>query len=618
MTTINVASLFAPSKTGGLVSENGEAADGVAAIFDAILSAISEWNQLAGDESMETSQDGNPEGEHPNAEQVLAMVISDDSVKPYLDEHTGQDLLPLLENILTLPEPKEAMLEWANQMALEHPIIDQDMTETTPSPLTETVMMKPLSDQNKPLSDQNIKNLEQPSRTNDLLFQVMGNQKSVPHKMKNGYGEARHSGQILASLMRKTMPALDHAVAATPPEQESLPQAIYGPHPQQDQITGMSIRVNHVANSPAPELSAEHLYGPFEGHSPMAKLTSQATMSMTNNEIAKELSLTASTSDEGEVASEKIDPIIAMSKKAKPSANGDEKEGPKKTDPITAMSKKAKPSANGDEKEEPEKTDPITAMSKKAKPRANDEDHVMPRRQVQLKPSETLSSVPTATSQTKAELMETRVVQIALANSSSSTANSAVASTEQGSHFGQQSGQQSGQHQGQNGTQGTDLDTRMGLDQGKDGRLIRLNMQQENWPDRLIRNIQSASKGNSDESIEVILEPKRLGRLVLKISMTGNVSSVSITSTSVEAATMLADPENRLQQIFEQYGMKLGQMNTSSWQGTQHGHQGNSGNLSGGKDQTSDKDRNGQKDSADDPSTKTLDNANNSQINILA
>ena len=586
MTTINVASLFAPSKTGGLVSENGEAADGVAAIFDAILSAISEWNQLAGDESMETSQDGNPEGEHPNAEQVLAMVISDDSVKPYLDEHTGQDLLPLLENILTLPEPKEAMLEWANQMALEHPIIDQDMTETTPSPLTETVMMKPLS-------DQNIKNLEQPSRTNDLLFQVMGNQKSVPHKMKNGYGEARHSGQILASLMRKTMPALDHAVAATPPEQESLPQAIYGPHPQQDQITGMSIRVNHVANSPAPELSAEHLYGPFERHSPMAKLTSQATMSMTNNEIAKELSLTASTSDEGEVASEKIDPIIAMSKKAKPSANGDEKE-------------------------EPEKTDPITAMSKKAKPRANDEDHVMPRRQVQLKPSETLSSVPTATSQTKAELMETRVVQIALANSSSSTANSAVASTEQGSHFGQQSGQQSGQHQGQNGTQGTDLDTRMGLDQGKDGRLIRLNMQQENWPDRLIRNIQSASKGNSDESIEVILEPKRLGRLVLKISMTGNVSSVSITSTSVEAATMLADPENRLQQIFEQYGMKLGQMNTSSWQGTQHGHQGNSGNLSGGKDQTSDKDRNGQKDSADDPSTKTLDNANNSQINILA
>ena len=593
MTTINVASLFAPSKTGGLVSENGEAADGVAAIFDAILSAISEWNQLAGDESMETSQDGNPEGEHPNAEQVLAMVISDDSVKPYLDEHTGQDLLPLLENILTLPEPKEAMLEWANQMALEHPIIDQDMTETTPSPLTETVMMKPLSDQNKPLSDQNIKNLEQPSRTNDLLFQVMGNQKSVPHKMKNGYGEARHSGQILASLMRKTMPALDHAVAATPPEQESLPQAIYGPHPQQDQITGMSIRVNHVANSPAPELSAEHLYGPFERHSPMAKLTSQASMPMTNKEIAKELTLTASTSDEGEVASEK-------------------------TDPIMAMSKKAKPSANGDEKEEPEKTDPITAMSKKAKPRANDEDHVMPRRQVQLKPSETLSSVPTATSQTKAELMETRVVQIALANSSSSTANSAVASTEQGSHFGQQSGQQSGQHQGQNGTQGTDLDTRMGLDQGKDGRLIRLNMQQENWPDRLIRNIQSASKGNSDESIEVILEPKRLGRLVLKISMTGNVSSVSITSTSVEAATMLADPENRLQQIFEQYGMKLGQMNTSSWQGTQHGHQGNSGNLSGGKDQASDKDRNGQKDSADDPSTKTLDNANNSQINILA
>jgi len=81
---------------------------------------------------------------------------------------------------------------------------------------------------------------------------------------------------------------------------------------------------------------------------------------------------------------------------------------------------------------------------------------------------------------------------------------------------------------------------------------------------------------------------------------------------------MLADPDNRLQQVFEQHGMKLGQMNTSSWQGAQHGHHGHSGNASGAKDQTPDKRQSGQEDSVDDPSTKTLENANNSQINILA
>ena len=566
MTTINVASLFAPSKTGGLASENGEAADGVAAIFDAILSAISEWDQLAGDESMRLSQDHGQDGEHPNAEQVLAMVISDDSVKPYLDEHTGQDLLPLLENILTLPEPKEAMLEWANQMASEHPIAHPpiahpEMTEHTPSPLTETVMMKPLSDHR---SDEH----KHTGRTHDLLFQAMGNPKSAPPKIKNGYGEARHSGQILASLMRKTMPALDqndhidHAVSAPPPEQVSLPRAIYGPYPQQDHIAGISIRANQATNSPAPELSAEHLYGPFERHSPMAKLTSQA-LPMPKTEMANPSPLTASTPDEA--------------------------------------------------KEEVDKTDPIMAISKKAKPRANDADLVIAKRQVQVKSADTLPSLPPAPSQTKAELMEARASQITMSNLSPSAANSAVSSAEQSGHFSQQSGQQ----QGQNGNPGADVDTRMGLDQGKDGRLMRLNMTQENWPDRLIRNIQTA-KGNGDESIEVILEPKRLGRLVLKISMTGNVSSVSITSTSVEAASMLADPDNRLQQVFEQHGMKLGQMNTSSWQGAQHGHHGHSGNASGAKDQTPDKRQSGQEDSVDDPSTKTLENANNSQINILA
>ncbi len=63
------------------------------------------------------------------------------------------------------------------------------------------------------------------------------------------------------------------------------------------------------------------------------------------------------------------------------------------------------------------------------------------------------------------------------------------------------------------------LDTRMSLDQGKDGRLLRLNMNDANWTDRLLRNIQRNWKGG-DETIRVILEPAKLGRLVVQISIT--------------------------------------------------------------------------------------------------
>ena len=614
MTTINVASLSAPGKTGGLASESGEAVDGVAAIFDAILSAISDWDQLSGEEGVSTSQDSGPDGEHPNAEQVLAKVISDDSVKPYLNEQTSQDLLPLLENILTLPEPKEAMLDWASRMASEQLITHPDTPKVAPASLTETVMMKPLS-------GRNAEDHHHPGKTHDLILQTPGNHKSTPQKMKNGYGEARHSVHILASLMRKTMPALDHApdsapvadthnaISASPLNSASLPNAIYGPHPQQDLIAGMSVRANHTTNSSAPELSAEHLYGPFEQHSPMAKLTSQAMQTLMPSQIPAKMPAPT----EEVTKNAPLTPTAA-------SALGNDGDTQDALKPLIEKPVNA-------EKEMPEKADPVMALNKKHKPNANSDDLTIPQRQWRTKTSEPLPSVPAVPSQTKAELMETRISQIAGSNlapsgTMSGASMSGGASTEQGGHFGQQAGHQpgnqQGHQQGQNGNPGADLDTRMGLDQGKDGRLLRLNMQQQNWPDRLIRNMQSAATGNGDESIEVILEPKRLGRLVLKISMTGNVSSVSITSTSVEAASMLADPENRLQQIFEQHGIKLGQMNTSSWQGAQHGHQGNSGNPSGGKDHTPDQEQSGQKDSVDDPSTKTLENANNSQINILA
>jgi flagellar hook-length control protein FliK len=185
-----------------------------------------------------------------------------------------------------------------------------------------------------------------------------------------------------------------------------------------------------------------------------------------------------------------------------------------------------------------------------------------------------------------------------------------------GSFSGQQhNGQQNNQQNPQQGQADPMLDTRMSLDQGKDGRLLRLNINDANWTDRLLRNIQSNPVKGSDETIQVILEPAKLGRLVVQISITGNNTNVQITSATAEAAAILADAEPRLQQVFEQHGLKLGQMQTSMGQGFSNQWsqgQGSSSsernNKTGTKNATQDEEQ----------STKILENDKTGQVNILA
>ncbi|MGB2096464.1 MAG: flagellar hook-length control protein FliK, partial [Candidatus Puniceispirillales bacterium] len=185
-----------------------------------------------------------------------------------------------------------------------------------------------------------------------------------------------------------------------------------------------------------------------------------------------------------------------------------------------------------------------------------------------------------------------------------------------GGFSGQQhNGQQNNQQNPQQGQADTMLDTRMGLDQGKDGRLLRLNMNDANWTDRLLRNIQSETGEGGDETIRVILEPARLGRLTVQVNITGNNTNVQITSVTAEAAAILADAEPRLQQVFEQHGLKLGQMQTSMGQGfSNQWSQGQGANSSERNHKT------GTNNTAQDEeeSTKILENAKTGQVNILA
>jgi flagellar hook-length control protein FliK len=229
-------------------------------------------------------------------------------------------------------------------------------------------------------------------------------------------------------------------------------------------------------------------------------------------------------------------------------------------------------------------------------------------------------------------LKSSQITSSALSSSSPSSvgahlSNAAMQSTgtEHGGGFSgqQQSGQQGSQQNPQQGQPDISVDSRMGLDQGKDGRLLRLNMADTNWTDRLLRHIEGKTSDTGGETIRVILEPAKLGRLMVQISVTGQTSHVQITSATAEAAALLADAEPKLQQALEQNGMKLGQMQTST-QGFSHQWSNQHGSQQGSRDSDSGSSGDGNDSNiknasqGEEESTKILENAKTGKVNILA
>jgi len=167
----------------------------------------------------------------------------------------------------------------------------------------------------------------------------------------------------------------------------------------------------------------------------------------------------------------------------------------------------------------------------------------------------------------------------------------------------------------QNQRSQSDLDTSMGLDQGRDARLFRLSVSDHGWQDRLIRHIHTSKNGGMDEKITVQLHPRTLGRLTLNISVSGNTTSVQIVASTAEAAAILQEQEAKLQQAFDQNGLRLSNMQTSTQQGGQQQGQQADGRNTGQREA-----ENASKTASSDEnsSTKIQENANNGQINILA
>ena len=92
-----------------------------------------------------------------------------------------------------------------------------------------------------------------------------------------------------------------------------------------------------------------------------------------------------------------------------------------------------------------------------------------------------------------------------------------------------------------------------------------LNMLSKTWGNKLIEKIEK-SVINGDESLEISLSPKSLGKLNITINIQDSLTRINIVAESASAAALLGESESKLSQMMEASGLKLSTLLTSSQQ----------------------------------------------------
>ena len=490
-----------------------------------------------------------------NAEALLDQIMADDSISPYIETVDGEALLPILEQVLENPDQMKSLLGTIPQSVSDH---NQDIATDpliAPEAQNETALIAPVS----PLPMQN-----KVSTSMTTVF-------TAPSVTRGHYQQPKHPVQALASLLRKMTPAPETAPSAV----AQAPQA-------------------------KPSLTSEQTsMGPFPQHS----VEAQRVAAHLNELTITAVKLTKSSAA---IAQTEARPAAPLSNMAATIANGLPMDTPEDSDfsrrpsPIITV---AKPEA-------------VTAKSAPQTDDAIDIPYIKP---VLFKPSDN----PFKTMTIKPDLVmaegQSKVIEAQTprpASMASAQSAASVTLTSSGGDMGGQSGQNNSAQSG--------INTTMGLDQGRDGRLLRLSVSDQGWHERLVRQISTGRSGSSNERITVMLQPRNLGRMTLNISIANNTTHVHIVTSTPEAAALMQDAEARLHQAFDQNGMKLGLFQTANQFGQHHhAQQGMSqqgtqdGNGQNAPHQTAE---NARKDANldENSSTKTVENANNSQINILA
>ena len=86
---------------------------------------------------------------------------------------------------------------------------------------------------------------------------------------------------------------------------------------------------------------------------------------------------------------------------------------------------------------------------------------------------------------------------------------------------------------------------------------------------------------NGQESLEISLKPKNLGKMKITLSLTNDTAKINIITENSSAALLLSEAESKLSQMLENTGLKLSNFSTNSDQNkknnTKNGNQDNTG-----------------------------------------
>ena len=105
-----------------------------------------------------------------------------------------------------------------------------------------------------------------------------------------------------------------------------------------------------------------------------------------------------------------------------------------------------------------------------------------------------------------------------------------------------------------------------------------LNMLDKTWGNNLLNKIEKIMK-NGEESLEISLKPKNLGKMKITLSLTNDTAKINIITENSSAALLLSEAESKLSQMLENTGLKLSNFSTNSDQSkknnTKNGNQDN-------------------------------------------
>ncbi len=89
-----------------------------------------------------------------------------------------------------------------------------------------------------------------------------------------------------------------------------------------------------------------------------------------------------------------------------------------------------------------------------------------------------------------------------------------------------------------------------------------LDMSDKRWASNLVSRLNKAHSSNINE-IELILTPKNLGRMKIKISLSDKTAFVKITTDSAAASSLIQDEQDKLNEMLKEVGLELEDFSSS-------------------------------------------------------